>query len=253
MPTDVGFAATKIVASATSPHFLVLMVLAAGTACLWRERTARAGRVVVASGVALLLLMSWAPFSDRVLRQHELRYPAVVDTSALPDSAWILVLGGGAVPDPRLPVTAWLTEASLARLVEGIRLHRAVPGSRLVVSGAAIDDSVSTAEAMARTAVALGVDLAAIVVEARPRNTAEEADRMAERAGGRPVVLVTSASHMPRAMMIFERRGLRVIPAPTNYLAPARDASLRRMVPSASNARKVEGAVYEWLARLRVL
>jgi uncharacterized SAM-binding protein YcdF (DUF218 family) len=249
----VGFALTKIAASAVSPYFLVLVVLAGGAAALWFARTARWGRVVVATAAALLVLMGWAPFADRALRHHESAYPAVVDASLLPDSAWVLVLGGGVTPDPRLPPIAWLGEASLARLVEGVRLHRAIPGSRLVTSGFGPAGGPSNAEAMALAAVSLGVDAGDITVEGRPRNTAEEAARMAQLADGRAIVLVTSASHMPRAVWIFRRQGLDVVPAPTGYLAVEREWSVRRMIPSAGNARKVEVAVYEWLARLRVV
>lgn len=107
---------------------------------------------------------------------------------------------------------------------------------------------------MAATAVSLSVDPAVIVVEARPRNTAQEAEFIARRAAGRPVVLVTSASHMPRAVRLFEAWGMDVIPAPVYYLAPDRSGQsgwMRRMVPSAGNARKAAGAVYEFLAGVR--
>jgi uncharacterized SAM-binding protein YcdF (DUF218 family) len=113
-------------------------------------------------------------------------------------------------------------------------------------------DTVAIATALAAAAVSLGVDPAALIVEDRPRNTAEEADRMAERAPAHALVLVTSASHMPRAVRLFEERGLQVIPAPTHYLT-TEPRGVRRWFrpPSADNARKVERAVYELLAGLR--
>src|SRR2546430_11935181 len=47
---------------------------------------------------------------------------------------------------------------SLYRLVEGIRLHRQIPGSRLVITGGAIFESLSSARVIADLALALGVE-----------------------------------------------------------------------------------------------
>ena len=52
-------------------------------------------------------------------------------------ATWIVVLSGDTLSNPALPITARASGATLSRLVEGIRLHRQVPGSRLVLSGAA--------------------------------------------------------------------------------------------------------------------
>jgi uncharacterized SAM-binding protein YcdF (DUF218 family) len=244
--------ATTLLVPATSPYFLLLLVLIAGTVLLWAARGERIGRILVTVAAGFLLLIGWSPFADLTLRPFETRYPPVLDPSVLPDSAWVVVLGGGVAVKPGSSPVAWLAEASLGRLVEGIRLHQALPGSRLVVTGAAIRDTVAIATALAAAAVSLGVDPAALIVEDRPRNTAEEAARVAERAPGRPLVLVTSASHMPRAVRLFEERGLQVIPAPTHYMT-TQPRGARRWLrpPSADNVRKVERAVYELLAGLR--
>ena len=84
------------------------------------------------------------------------------------------------------------------------------------------------------------------------RNTEEEA-KMIAAAGIRRICLVTSAWHMPRARMLFERAGLDVKAAPTDYemhyvaelpigvgdFFPAADALLRNSL-----------AVKEWIARV---
>jgi uncharacterized SAM-binding protein YcdF (DUF218 family) len=245
---------TRLIAAGTSPYFLALLALFVGVVLLWTRRDRAAGRIVVTVGAGLLFFIGWAPAADRALRGLEYRHAPVLDAAALPDSAWVVVLGGGVVADLRLPPLSWLTEASLARLAEGIRLHRASDGSGLVVSGAALREIVSTASAMAAAAVSLGVDPSALVVHDTPRNTAEEADRVRALADGRPIVVVTSASHMPRAVRLFEARGLEVIPAPTHYLAPDRghrSFDVTRLIPRGENIRKVERAVYELLAGAR--
>jgi len=252
--SDMAFLVAKVAASLASPYLLVILALLAGTACLWIPRAAAAGRWIVSGGVVVLLLISWSPLTDPVLRHYELRYPPVTERSTLPDSAWIVVLGGGTEADARLPPLASLTDASLARVAEGVRLHRMVPGSRLMVSGGTVAGTVPMARTMAAAAVSLGVDPAEMVIEDRPRNTAQEAVRTAQWAQGRPVVLVTSASHMPRAVRLFEAQGLQVIPAPAHYLAARPTyprAWARHLVPSAGNVLKLERATYELLAGLR--
>jgi uncharacterized SAM-binding protein YcdF (DUF218 family) len=254
MGYDLAFSLTKVAALLASPFLLALLLLIVGAACLWVSRAARAGRVVVSAGLVLLLLLGWSPVAERALRQYEFRYQPLTGQAVLPDSAWVVVLGGGANANPRTAPIGWLTESSLARLTEGIRVQRTIPGSRLLVTGAALSDSISTARALALAALSLGVDPAAIVMEERPRNTAEEAAHVAERAGGRSIILVTSASHMPRAVRLFAQHGMEVVPAPTDYWA-ARHASPRSWVnyllPATSNVRKLERATYELVAGMR--
>ena len=76
---------------------------------------------------------------------------------------------------------------------------------------------------MARTAAdmaeALGVERIAMLDTAR--NTHAEAVAAAELVGDASLILVTSASHMPRAMALFRAQGLDPIPARIEYLGLA--------------------------------
>jgi len=51
------------------------------------------------------------------------------------------------------------------------------------------------------------------------QDTQEEAQAGKKLLGDKPFILVTSASHMPRALNFFNNEGLDPIPAPTNHLA----------------------------------
>lgn len=66
----------------------------------------------------------------------------------------------------------------------------------------------------------MGVPRKALWYESESRNTYESAVAcrkiLDERGIGR-VILVTSAAHMPRSVALFERQGIEVIPAPTDY------------------------------------
>ncbi len=59
-----------------------------------------------------------------------------------------MVLGGGHASAPDLPANSQVNGATLGRLVEGVRLHRAIPGSKLLLSGGAVFDPVPEAEIM---------------------------------------------------------------------------------------------------------
>jgi len=134
--------------------------------------------------------------------------------------------------------------------MEGLRLLEALPEARLRVSGASRDAArLPVALGYGQAAQALGVDPARIVVLDTPTDTAQEAYAVREFLGTEArFVLVTSASHMRRAVRHFERVGLAPIPAPTHVLT-GRDGPhrLRYWVPSSDALRKTERAVYEYL------
>lgn len=213
----------------------------------------RLGNALCIAAVALLVLASWGPVADRLLEPLEQRYPAMVEPPDTPVEA-IVVLGGGWQPEPQWPVTVQLSESSLSRLMEGLRLWHARPEALLIVSGGSSHASVpGVAVGYARAAQALGVPEASLVVLDSPANTGEEALAVRDRLGeGARIVLVTSASHMPRAKLHFETVGLQPLPAPTHYLTGRQSSGWRYWLPGAEHLVKTERALYEWLGRLAV-
>ncbi|MFY0992615.1 ElyC/SanA/YdcF family protein [Halomonas sp. C05BenzN] len=213
----------------------------------------RLGNALGIGAVGLLVLASWAPVADRLLEPLEQRYPAMVMPLATPAEA-IVVLGGGWHPATEWPVTAQLSESSLPRLVEGLRLWHAQPEALLIVSGGNSEPSLpGVAVGYARAAKALGVPDASLAVLDSARNTGEEARAVRDRLGeGASIVLVTSASHMPRAKRHFEAAGLYPQPAPTHFLTGRHSGGWRYWLPGAEHLAKTERALYEWLGRLAV-
>jgi uncharacterized SAM-binding protein YcdF (DUF218 family) len=160
----------------------------------------------------------------------------------------IVVLGSGYAPRDSIPVTGALDEDGLARLVEGVRLTRAIPGARLVLSGGAPGGFSAPALGYAELAQELGVPEKLMTVLVQGRDTKHEAFAIRGLLGGVPFVLVTSAYHMPRAMRLMQRIGLHPIPAPTAQLAgiPAVEA-WARVLPNARGLRETERALHEYL------
>lgn len=142
----------------------------------------------------------------------------------LPPAAAIIVLGGGVrgqlAPNPWVD----LNDAG-DRILYGAKLWREGHAPYLVLSGGRVDSTPGTSEAadMAEIAQALGVPREAILLEPRSRTTDENAQLTAELLQQRgirgPLLLITSAWHMPRALGIFRHLGLEVIPAPTDFRA----------------------------------
>ena len=95
---------------------------------------------------------------------------------------------------------------------------------RLILTGGYIpwmgSHNSSPAENMAFIMDMLGVPTEALILEKDSLNTYENAlftKAILDAEGISSIILVTSASHMPRSVGIFEKQGLEVIPAPTDY------------------------------------
>ena len=164
----------------------------------------------------------------------------------------IVVLGGGHGYDERLPPNSLLSTQALARLAEGIRLQRELPNSRLVLSGYSASGRTPQAEMLKRTALLLGVDPEAIATQPEPGNTTEEAMVYSEKFGVEtPVILVTSASHMPRAVGVFQHFNIRVIPSPTHYRIKESQKNRWFGWPSINNIAILNSGLNEYAAITR--
>ena len=258
---------TKLAGALLKPLSLVVMALLVGLLVAAFTRWRRSGLALIGVTTLALALVSWWPVSNTLMAPLERVYtplavePADGSGRTLPaDVAAIVVLGGGAVDDPSLPLSAQLSATSLQRLIEGIRLWRLRPDAVLVTSGA-LPHGRSQAEIAADLAVALGLPRARIRMLPTARNTAEEAAAYADLidtlsadgtvAGFRKPVVVSSASHLPRAIAEFRSQGLEPVAAPTAHRAiPQRFALPGDFAPEADDLRTTEAAWHEFLGRL---
>lgn len=185
----------------------------------------------------------------------ERKFPVYQRSVGIQDSTatLILVLGSGYTLDKRLPANSQLGNTALSRLVEGIRVHKLIPNSKIVTSGYAPDGNETQAQVTKRAALLLGIDANKITTLDKPTNTQEEAVELIKMyPTSTPLVIVTDAIHMPRAMQIFIKAGYKPIAAPTNYkiTEDAYTGSLK-FVPSFSNAGLMNYVIHEWLGSLK--
>jgi uncharacterized SAM-binding protein YcdF (DUF218 family) len=238
----------KIVSPFFYPLPLCVEILLLGLILLWFTRKQKTGKAFVSIGVILLVALSHNAVTDRLLGPLEYKYPPLKSMAPVSDVRWVVVLGEGYSSDTRLPVTSQLSGGSLARLVEGIRLQRMVPGSRLVLSGGGALDPVPSARVMANVALALEVKEEDIVLESLSKDTKDEARLIQEIVRGDRFVLVTSASHMPRSVALFRKLGMAPIPAPTDHWVKRRQRmSPGRFFPSTADLFKAKKAFHEYL------
>jgi uncharacterized SAM-binding protein YcdF (DUF218 family) len=176
-----------------------------------RRPPLRAASILGVLVLVLLAVFAYTPAIGAISRR--------LDTVIEPESAdAIVVLGAGVAPD------GVLSDPSLRRFLGGVLLYRRGLAPRLLLMGPAHQGSPVEAEVRAVMARDLGIPGAAIVVEGRGLTTRQEAALAAQHmheAGGRRVLLVTSAQHMHRARRFFERAGLEVVPAPVVEISPS--------------------------------
>jgi uncharacterized SAM-binding protein YcdF (DUF218 family) len=167
--------------------------------------------------IGLIFLTSFPAY---LVCQIEKKYQPLDVTTLDPGQSYhIMVLGSGKVSDPALPPTSQLDAVVMMRMVEGIRLYRQLPASQLVTSASAVNSATPQARTVADAAVSLGVSPSDTIQLTLPTTTRTEAFAYKARLGAdqKPLILVTSALHMPRAVRWFHHAGIEVIPAPCDF------------------------------------
>lgn len=94
----------------------------------------------------------------------------------------------------------------MARVTEGVREYERGVAPRLIMTGGPDSGRPAQAEVMARVAESQGVPASAVLLEPKARDTMENAcftARILKQHGWHSAEVVTSASHTPRAGMIF--------------------------------------------------
>lgn len=241
----------KIVAGLLFPAPVICELLVLGLALLWFTRQQKAGKILVTIAVGLLLLLGNAWISARLLSTLEQRYHPLTLSSLAgaqgksENATYIVVLGSGYSPDPRIDLDSRISEDGMVRLVEGVRLCRKLAtGCKLILSGG----PPAQAETMGKIARSLGIPQQEIILEEHSRDTEQEALFIKPTVGSTPFLLVTSASHMPRAMDLFRNQGMNPTPVPTNYLATQGGAIVPdKIYPSIYGLYEAERTVYEYL------
>jgi uncharacterized SAM-binding protein YcdF (DUF218 family) len=133
--------------------------------------------------------------------------------------------------------------------VEALRLKRQLPGAKLILSGG-FGREVTHARILAGAALALGCAPDDLVLEERTFDTADEARFIGERVGTDPFILVTSATHLPRAVALFRKQGRDPLPSPAGFSAIATPVDMGTFFPMSGSIGKLERAWHEYFGHV---
>ena len=230
-------------------NVLLVLALASAVALLFGRK--RLGTALVWTAAFGFVLFGWGPMGFILMRPLEDRFPR--PPNDMPEPTGIIVLGG-VVGAPTVPRGAIALSQDGERLDETATLARRYPNARIVVSGGTFGSrSEEDSEALIakRFLIDLGVDSSRITTEPRSLSTAENAAFTRELIMPQPGerwLLVTSASHMPRAVGAFRHAGFPVIAYPVGYTTTGRPEDYWAMRLEASTSLvRADVAVHEWL------
>ena len=229
----------------------VLLVLIGWVLIAWRH--VRSGLALGGVGLLILVISAYTTLGFVMIAPLENRFerPATMPT----DVSTIIMLGGATVG--RVSSARGVSELNDAgdRVVETLRLAEFYPKARVVLSGGSglLDPGLETEAAIAgRLLSSMGVAPDRLVLEEESRNTIENAELTTALLGATtgPVLLVTSAFHMPRAVGLFERAGVSVLPWPVDYRSTGDETFGVDIVNPVLNLTTTGVAMREWIGLL---
>ena len=219
------FVLSKTLGLLLEPLVIPYLCLICAVLAFWRRRR-RLGRLFVMTAILLPLLYGVIPLSSQPLRFIENHIkPADLAERHIHG---IIVLGGftgdGVVAESRNQPNLG---PAAERLTAGLQWHQKFPDKPLVFSGFSgqlVPKGASEVEIVRQLLDDLVVDRTHIIFENKSRNTYENAvysyDLMAPTPGSH-WILITSASHMPRAIGSFRAAGWSgILGYPVDYQTP---------------------------------
>lgn len=212
------FVASKLLSFAIQPLNWVFMLLGFGLLIMGLRR--RLGLTLCWFALLVLTLTGWEAPPAALLRALEARYPAqssAVVEADLNRYVGLIVLGGATESS-----YLWTDHGQTAlngaaeRMTIPVALMQRHPHLRMIFTGGEgqlFGAGLSEAERARIFFDDMGVPAKRVVYESASRNTYENAVLSAQLPGidpRQPWLLITSASHMPRAMATFQKAGWNV-------------------------------------------
>ncbi|GER94796.1 hypothetical protein A45J_2561 [hot springs metagenome] len=210
------FALKKIIAAfILPPGVFIIILLFSGLWFLFKKNW-KASIINCFLGISMWAF-SISPVADAMLRglEYNLKIPENSNGDV------IILLGGGVYDNaPDLSGIGAPSEDMLGRILTAVRLQKKLNVHVIVSGGVVFEGKKPEAPIVRRFLTDLGVPDKKIIIEDKGRDTIENArytSEICKRFGYKKPLLVTSAYHMKRSVMSFEKVGIKVMPFPANF------------------------------------
>jgi uncharacterized SAM-binding protein YcdF (DUF218 family) len=164
-----------------------------------------------------------------------------------------VVLGGGVNDNaPHIDGKGSLSNDALARVVGAYRLYL-ISQKPIILSGGKIFNRASEAEIAKKFLLSLGVKENHLLIETKSKDTYENAQytkEICEQHNIKRILLVTSALHMKRSVMLFHKFFHDITPYSTGYKTLRIGYDILSFLPDAGNMSDISLATKEYLGIL---
>ena len=252
---------TRWYTSLFMPSTISMVLMVVGLWLLWRSmqprshrRMARAGFALAATGLATLYAFS-TPLVATLLAWSLERQSSSMPAAALPQADAIVMLGGGQAvhvhADGRLEQFGKHAGDRFEKAIEAFKAGKApllaTGGGQIDVPGSPMNGAWLADMAMQR-----GVPRTAIVEGGAALYTSDECEGIStalKQRGVKSILLCTSAYHMPRARLAYERAGFAVTPVPCDFdtRGAAERFSPTLLMPRGIALSQSEHCLKEWM------
>lgn len=217
----------------------------------------RMRQLLITVGIGQLLFFAWTPVSTALVQGLEAKSRTLQSQNKGGPYTAILVLGGGLTPGLPDQTPANVHEAFDRVMNAAQRYHQGLAPQIIVSGGTSLRENYPQAQteaaAMKSALVLMGVPEGAILTEDQSlttrQNMAFTSAILKERQMSGRLALVTSATHMPRAIANARNEGLNVDAYPTDWTTPlAYRTPTQKWLPNAQALESSEVSLKEWLA-----
>jgi uncharacterized SAM-binding protein YcdF (DUF218 family) len=206
----------KIIGALLSPGSIILILLSIGLLTItFSKKFKRFGLFLLFLGTLTFYLFTTPPLPNALISALENQYQPLEQVGDIGNIKFIVVLSGDLLDNSQVPPTSQNGVFTACRVIEAIRLfHLFADKPLMIMSGGG---EPSSGKMMVDLAESLNVPADKLLSETKSLDTYGNAREVKPIVQDAPFLLVTSASHLPRAMIIFKTLGMRPIPAPANY------------------------------------